>query len=284
MTNANDVIAIADLSQDVCGAIVFWRLSGEAKAVQLAMEWNKQGLDPTDLPSLPSPEVALHRAMNEVKAQRTLVRPLRAGKWAVVVERVGPEDTLTHDTVLTVNLNKADELAEYSNPAHDAVQSIDSAFHQHLAKLSQADVSSWLSKMVRDQLKATPLRDSGGVYFVPKDSVETYQAMARALSTATGHMLYTIPALRSDDAVNAVTDAISREVEDSAASMDEEVGSGGLGERALATRGERAEQLLEKVAEYEELLGRSLGKLRSNVKGLKRNVATAILALEDDDE
>lgn len=281
----DQVITVEGLPQEVCGGIVFWRLGGQVSMIELAKAWSDKGLPPEHLPNLPGSETALRRAMNSVQEKRLRVRPLSHGRWAVVKETVDVDaDDLEHETVLKVSLNKDTEELTFQGRGADLKKTVEARFLRELTSLSSNDISSWLSGPVLGRLKAIPLRDSGGAYFIPRQAMETWTAISKAVDKASSAALHTIPALRTSDAIEAILEALTSEVTQTVQGIEDQIKGGDLGKRALGNRGDQAETLLVKVQEYEKLLGKNLTKLKQSVRGVKAASAAAILALEDEDE
>ena len=137
-------------------------------------------------------------------------------------------------------------------------------------------MSDWLVTLM-PTMNAVGLRPRGGMYFLPRDRVPVYHALAEALHAATAHSLYEVPALQTKDAVRAVLDAITREAAGEAELMELALDTGELGARALKAKVRGCEAMMAKVASYEELLGQSLPELQDRLKVLNRQLTIAAL-------
>jgi hypothetical protein len=281
----SQIIAVPNEALESAGAIAFWRLSGEVLADKLAGAWAIAGLDGRMLPGLPSPEAALARAVGAQKAKRRLVRPLKRGGWAIVDESVDGADNLDWNEALRVSLDPVGRVVtkiQNSNGYHATAQEIRAAYDHALTVLSQSTISGWLVELAK-HLDGVPLRDTGGVYFLPPGkSCQSWQAATTALRACSDHRLLSIPAMRSDDAVEAVLVAVQAEAEASAAELEEEL-TGGLGEGALRTRAQRCKAIREKVRRYEALLGESMEQIATRLEQLDANIAAAALAVTGND-
>jgi hypothetical protein len=285
MTNtAQAIYAVPDAEQ--AGAIVYWRLSGTINAAQLEEAWQNANLALELLPETPSPEAALRRAVYEQKERRRLARKLPNGKgWALVNELVDGDD-LEYEISIRVFLNKVGqvefEMPEDVRPEEQQMcTQIEASFYQHLDELSAADVSAWLVGFSA-KCSAVSLRERGGIYFVPRQNLAYWRSAYKAIQSVSGHSCYEIPALKSDEAVDAILDAVTREAQAAAEAMAEELASGDLQSRALANREERCTSMLAKLKQYEDLLGRSMGAITDRVGDLKAEIATAALATMGD--
>lgn len=283
MTRPN-IIAVPDA--DTAGAIMWWRLSGDTDGTRLASNWASAGLPSELLPKPPTPTTALNRAVNEQREARRLARPLEGRHgWALVDEDARGEN-LDYHVLLKVAVNALGRLEFFDmpkDPTHalwsERVKTeIESAYNRHLDTLSHSDISSWIVSLAGD-CNAVVLRDTGGIYFVPRPSMERWQGMVDVIRASSSHTIFEVPALRSDEAVAAIIDAIAREAQSEAEAMETEMADeGNLGSRALRGRVARVENVRAKVEAYERLLGRKLENLHLRLDALKANLAAAALA------
>jgi len=271
------IVAVTDAHADSCGAVVWWRLSGEVPVDRLAAAWQLRGLDPDLLPGEPSPAKRVRRAVDQVaraRLGRHLVRPLVGpSSWAVVDETATADD-LDYRIAFRARLD-GDDL-EVDGPVQYAEQLRD-AYEHHRAHLSSNDVSKWLLDAMA-RLRAVGLRQGGGIYFVPRDRVPELRTIASVLADVSGHEVYEVPALKSDEAVRAILHAVLDEADQELGRIGREMEDGELGERALKGRQRRCGDLLDKVADYERLLGESMDGIRERVTGLQAEIVAAALA------
>lgn len=293
MTNSNasqngSQIFVAPEAAETAGAISYWRLSGNVALAALTTAWRAQGLDESILPSEPGDEVALGRAVRELQGKRRLVRPLaKRGAWVVKDEEVTPAgDDVRHVRVAVVkfeNGSAAIEPGEAPFETYDSVAAqIRDGFRKARIELAPEDISGWLIKLAKDR-SSVSLRDSGGIYFVPRTAVEFWRKAVSAIQSVGAHRIFQIPALKNDEAIDAILDAVTAETSAAVAEIEAELikeGDDALGARALKTRGEICGSLLDKVAAYEELLGVKLTALVSKIEDLRAGVAAAALKTE----
>lgn len=277
-------LVIVDTVQ-TAGAVSYFRCSTDTDLTTLATAWAKAGLDAKLLPSPPKDEVALGRAVNAQAEKRRLVRPLeRRGAWAIVEETVQPGATPTYRTLVTVkSVNGSPQvLLANGTPAEWAQidTAVRGAYAHHRNMLAHSDVSAWLIDLAYAN-NAVSLRESGGVYFIPRPAVDFWMKVAGAVD-ASGSSVFTIPAMRTAEAVAAITDAITAEATAMAQTVEDELmktGDEALGKRALNTRVETAMELLKKLSTYEDLIGRQLD-IRKRVETLSANVTAAALTAQ----
>jgi len=261
--------------------MTWWRLNGDVELEALAKAWVAAGFDEKLLPKEPSPAKRLRRAVDKVARamdENCLVRPLKGQhSWAIVGETASRDD-LDYRINLRARLN-GEALEVDGLLMHE--DQLRAAFEHYRTHLTSNDVSRWLLDTM-DDMRAVGLRQGGGIYFVPQGRVDLLRNLAAVLGEVSDHAVYEVPALRSEEAVRAILDALLQEADSELDRMGEEIETGGMGPKALRTRERRCERLLDKVGEYEGLLGRSLDELRDRAEGLKADlVAAAFVAVED---
>jgi hypothetical protein len=277
---------VAVESVETAGSAVWWRLSGGLNLAALEAAWVEAGLDPELLPRAPSPQTALARAAKTQAGPRMLVRSLDGGKgWAIVAEKAQGED-LDYAVEARLGLNAAGQLV-VKPVDHKRADELAASYRRHLTDLIQADVSPWLTKLM-GTVHAVSLRDTGGVYFVPRTHLDMWRAMVAAIRKASSHAVLGMPCMRTDEAIEAITDAIAQEARAEAEALEEELAkaqSGDadapkLGSRALEGRLTKADRVKAKVASYEALLGQKLDALHERLDEVKAKLARARLTVE----
>jgi hypothetical protein len=274
---------------ETAGCVTYSRCASETDLVKLTAAWEAQGLDVKALPSPPKDEVALGRAVNAQAEKRKLVRPLaRRGAWAIVQETVVEGQPPTYSTRMTVRSENGIPISAAVDASGDEYitmrAAISAAFESYRLMLAHSDVSAWLIDMAY-KLGAVSLRESGGVYFIPRTNTSIWMKVAAALD-AVGSSVFTIPAMKTAEAVAAITDAITAEAAALSKSIEDEMektGEDALGSRALKTRVNTLEEMIAKVSTYEELIGRQL-EIRERVQRLSANVSAAALTAMNESE
>lgn len=280
-----DVQGVVAVTENVptAGAIVWWRLSGTVDYEKLKAAWAAAGLDEKRLPLPCTPTTALRRAANELREKRRLVRPLGRGNgFAIVRERVTKDQKeLDYEVLCKVTLNavgrvQIETVGAVDNEVAKISHEVRAAYEKHLGELQTEDFSGWLVRLM-PHLDAVGLRDSGGVYFVPHAAVDSLARAAAVLRDVSEHAVHRVPALRSDDAVDAILDAVAQEAEAEALAMEQDIVDGKLGAKGYTNRVVTCEEVEAKVTRYEELLGRSLPKLTERLEKLRANLTVAAM-------
>ena len=279
------LVAISGIKDaEALGICSWWRLAGPTQLDVLLPALTSGGVDEKDLPKAPSLVCALGRAVEEQDSDRLIVRGLEGrGNWALLDVGVN-HVTMTAQQGLRVYCEDA-ALRFYpdtdvSSEKQNLINAIAEATRKHQGRLDYRDVSRWASDYVVERLGAVALRDTGGIYFVPRDSVGTWRRVTGAVEAACRHRWFEIPVARADKAIAGVLAALERDAVVAASAMEEELDAQLLGKRGLVGRRERCAAILGKVETYEGLLGVALDKLRGRLSTLQASFAAAALAEE----
>ncbi len=283
MTTTN-LMAVPAMHGDahISGVIAFWRLSGAVNFDALQLEWVKRNLDPSLLPAPVTHSTALRRTMSVFREQHVLVRSIKGDKEGFMLVHEyfdggvpryvnGMRVTLGADGYLTIEESECDA---------DEI-SIRKMFAHNLTTLTQQDVSGWLVDLVRG-VQAVRLRDTGGIYFIPRSTLVTWRLYVAAIRSASSSVIFEIPSLQSDEAVSAVLDALMREVEEATEEMTVQLDAIGAGitDRQRGTRMERIGKVERKVETYEALFGVKLVELREQFETLQSRIVATALAVK----
>ena len=268
------IIAVPEAQE--AGAIIWWRLAGEINADDLAFAWESAGLDEKLLPGVVTPGVALRRAVMRQKMRSRWVHPLKGGGWALTDATENADEEVDYNLSLRARVDQIGGLV--MKPAdHLLVPRVRADYNHFLGTLIGGDISQWMTRLMYT-LHAVSLRDTGGVYFVQRgDAIIRWRKMVVAIRAISNHAVFEVPALKSDEAVTAILDAVAREAETALESMRGEMGDRDLKEKALDNRIDKCEELLGKLGSYESLLGVGLEGVQSKVNEMKANLSAAML-------
>ncbi len=126
------------------------------------------------------------------------------------------------------------------------------------------------------------LRQAGGVYWVPQDSMQQLDAVADAFKAANDKIkVYPIHTVMDQHAIEAVRDALFAEVTDILAKTKAELAENKLTERVLGNRKRSAVELHDRVKRFEEIFGQTLETLHDAVRATELELEAAT-ALEDE--
>jgi len=190
-----------------------------------------------------------------------LIRRLKgAGGWAVVTE-AEINGKLEHQQICRIFLQgekdqevvKHEATKGFEGEAQMEYDRVIAEYNLQRASLNVVDISGWLVKL-SNQMDAVPLRDRGGIYFIPAANVENFRKVKAALAAVSGNVVYEIPAMHSAETVTSIVDAVAR---DAGAFIDDVEGelNGDMGVRAAKNRVDEVQEMLKKVRRYEGVLG-----------------------------
>lgn len=276
-TNIDNIIAIND-GTNTAGAIALWSLSGDIDRAELVAAWGEES---DDLPELVRPLRALRRAVQEQAGQRRrLVRPIRNG-FALVDEHEADAD-LDYRVAAKATLEGA--YVHVTTAVDGLEEALRSAYRRHLGVLDANDVSCWLVREM-DGVDAVGLRERGGVYFIPPAGLPRVERIAKALEVCSRHRVYRIPAMRTEEAVEAVLAAVGAEATAAINSLQDDLNQQRYSTpRGWAGRTRDLDALEGKIARYEGLLGRKLEWLGGHLASVRAGIAAASLACADGED
>jgi hypothetical protein len=295
ISNPDAELFVARDATESCGAVSYWRASGDVSIEALRTAWIDAGLDEKLLRKAPDAQSVLRRAVMQQQGRHRLVRGLKArGEFAIVDEHVvevkegEPAVPPTYTTLCIVSGNSDNfKVVRVDAPATEQekfADTIEAACQIQQNVYDPSDVTGWLVSLAYKN-GAVTLRDSGGVYFIPKDAMDFWNRAATVVESVTNksHRVFRIPAMRNNEAMAAIIDAITHEAEQLVAAVEQEMtatGDDALGKRALKTRQAEAEAMLKKVEAYEKLVDQQL-IVRGRVEGLQAAIVAVALTGEE---
>jgi hypothetical protein len=289
----NDLVAMQGAAElETAGAISYWSLEGEVCLATLRDSLAIEGLEERLLPTGPTLADSLARGARESCADsRQLIRPLARGAWAFVQESVVDGDTVTHEQLLVGRVKSVEapdgskeqvidiQLArgmEMTDELEVLIERIKSATERQKGILSANDMSWWLVYVAK-QLHAVSLRDRGGVYFVPRDVLPVWRKITRTLSEETAHKIFEIPAVKTDEAVEAILTAVRSFVAGKFKEAEEYL-AGGVSTRGLNALERSLDETHDYVDHYVGLLGTALPDLIDKLENVKGAMVAARIA------
>lgn len=279
MTVHNNLIA-TDSNDHAAGAITYWRLSStdNIEAQALADRLAAKDVD-QNAPRPPSPKTALRRAvMTQATGGKRFVR--KGVDSILLVEQNGDD----FDVILSASLNLVNqpvivgEQASTEEPLFESAM-ITQEYWKQTELLSSTDVSSWLIREAAN-CDAISLRDTGGVYFVPKHCLERWETICSVLHEVSSCRVHRIPAMSTDDAVESILTALTEECETFSAEMDAALSDSDLGARAMRSRADKADKMLAKLQRYEALLGDKMADIAAQIQDQQANAIMVALTKE----
>jgi len=270
----NNIMAVMDGAPRGMGAMVWWTLSAVDPA-ELRAAWEAEGLDVDMLPTTPLPQVALGRACRQLAEQRRLVRPLEKRKGYSLVAEKAEGQTLAYSQQVNVSVNPLGGL-QIEPPTHELADTIRDEYARALDTLNVDDISELLRCCV-SSLRAVSLRNTGGIYFVPPSRVQEWGKISRAFRAASKVLCWEVPAMKSDGAVEAITNAVKDEANNVTRDLEQVLDEGTAGERALRNRISECEATEQKISEYEAFLGQKMEAVTAALQALRARLTEAAM-------
>jgi hypothetical protein len=292
-TNPEKDLMVTPEALGVCGSVSYWRASGTVSIAAMAKAWDAAGLDMVLFRKAPEPETALRRAVLDLATRETiddkterriLIRPQKEpSTWAVVEEIVqeGAKPLYATLEIISFVEGAGPQFYTVSGTKEHAAQILSVVMANYSAQqglFAPEDITGWLVKLAYAN-GAVTLRDSGGVYFIPRPAMEFWNKAADAIQSVSNknHQIFRIPAMRNAEAIEAITEAITAEAVQISDKIDAEVfGDVPTGNRAVETRRTAVDALLTKLASYEQLIGAQLS-IRERVENLGVSLTQRLL-------
>jgi hypothetical protein len=146
--------------------------------------------------------------------------------------------------------------------------------------LMHTDISEWLITVAMRECKAVSLRESGGIYFIPKDFVPLWETCTAALQAVSEHTCFSLPAMRSEDAARALMASVRLET-DTALKQFEDYLSGKVSTKGLNACERDLTAALAKVELYCDLLGASLPTFFERAESVRGAIVAARLTAKE---
>jgi hypothetical protein len=268
----------------VTGGVVYWTLKGAIAHDTLRDAWDMEGLDADLLPSKPSIAQAMHRAIGDACDETIIARSapgtnsgynllrqtIRNGRPSYDTRwfAVAPAKLPGAPAVLDVATLMSPSDAEGTRIADTVADS----FARHLTLLTSSDIGAWLVSLAKS-LHATPLRQTGGMYFIPAGKLELWMRWSAALEVTGAATMFCIPAMPTQGVIKAVIDAITNETADFVSDIDAKIEKSGL--RALDSRKRDIDLFAGKIESYAAIIGDATNGLNEKLDALKTRVEAA---------
>lgn len=251
------------------GMITFWSAASFYSRSQLKTSLAALGLEP----------FAPHQSTYDANLRYSLARVFNTGEDLIrsnkggfcVLREVRGEREQSNDYVsrYTFWLDGPEHNKLMMRPVDQGVgEQVARVFNEFCGLVTHHAVTKMLTALLA-RLGGVPLRPTGAVYWLPAQAESDWQAISQAVESAAahGHMaVYLIRHQFDQDSVRAVRDALISEAEAEAERIEREVMSEELGARALETRKASANQVIDKLTDYERLLDTTLQGVKSRLE------------------
>lgn len=282
-TTAGSFVAIDGEHTESMGLMLMWNMRGTVNIEAARQAWADEGLDALGmvLPADTTPHAALKRALTVLSQRRVLVRPLggRGSGWALVDE-TATEEQVTHEQALKACIDNEGALI-VTPYDHSLAPLVREHYEAALAAWNVSTLSYWLGNaFVCGQLQGVALKERGGAYFIPPQSVPVIEKVQAVLHKVSDHSLYCIPMVQQRDAMRVVLDSVTREAREMSETLSDELAGGDLGKRALGKRQRDCDEMLNKLTAYDGLLGNALDAIKKRIGDLRGDAVATLLMFD----
>ena len=262
-----------DKTFDISGAITFWSLQPTSlEAIRRLFD----SLGFADCVPNPRTDIsALEHSIKEVygtknKAVVTRKQPKRHGVELVDIER--NPDRNHYTTNFGAKVVSGRVKADYGFADE---YKLTEAYLKQKAKLTSAALGQALVKVLAKLDAMMDLKPSGGVYYVPEHQLDRWWRLKEGVKQCQeGNAITVMRVAMDEDTARAVRDALTRQVQDEATKLVDDVSKGTLNADGIRRRAEQAQTLIERVDLYSAILNDGLTGLK-NVATLAKQTAMA---------
>lgn len=282
---------------DAAGAITFWNMAGTCALSALKHALEEAGTQ--DCPPPPSESTRLQRTADTLTGRAVFRRRHPRGGHALVEENVGfvqdaevLSDEPNYRVIARVYIKSVDVQGPNGKEKERRLavdtkrdgweEAVKRAWEEQGETLAPEDVGTWLSGHAGNSCAAISLRNRGGVYFVPRDSLARWRATTKAIASVMSASVYEIPALPTGETLRAVLDSLSREAEEEITGIDDELGRGDVGLRAAETRLARTKRVRDKLRSYAEQLDIDVTGLVDKCDHLSASLTALMASISED--
>ncbi len=279
----------------ITGGYVFWECCTAPHAALLAR------LDAIDLKKFCPPPRSISESMraaltdykhaNKVslgggdELVDLVIEPLKNRECGfVITRRVRGEVGNEHTPIFSATVARDADNEIVSITSGDAnVDVIQCSYNQYRKQIEGAAIGRSLVELLR-HFHGTCMRTAGGLYYLPEAHSQEWDAVVDAYESVSAGIMITHSIVQLDDStIRAVRKAVSDELTTRASEIAKEIRDNALGEDALKGRVKQAQELLNKVSEYEEFLNQELFECRIMID-LAMTAASSGDAVQEDNE
>jgi hypothetical protein len=257
------------------GAVTFWRGSDSDRSIL------ERGLDDNGLsglmPKQQTPKAVLNAALVALYANKTtLIRPLSKKNGFTVVSEDRGQDENRYDSRYTFEVDDDGNVSSPSAPWAEVCRVRDQ--YKKSAGVVPAKAITNLLTTAVSRLSGIPLRESGGVYWIPRDKLDDWATYARIVEKAgTGTMVHVMQTAADASSLRAIKEGILADIQSDVDQIMKDIETGDLHEAALEAREARADSLRKRLLEYEGILGETLGDMRKVLDITKESISEAVV-------
>lgn len=264
------------------GLVVTFGAGGcEAQQQSVENEFAAVGFG-SDAPKPRTLRDSLHSGLVETFSKKNRpVRPTPRGYEVVAETPTEDGKNLTREYVLAAwverDRNSGGEVVRVDVPEHfDAVKAATDAAAR---RVDGTAIGKALAAVAVKRLRGASIRDGGGAYWIPPESVEAWEKLSAGLSKTGAVRFRKLTIVGDKDTVDSLVDSATDKVESILAKLTADLDAGtAKTSRGLTTQAEAAAALVEEILSWEETLGRALDVIRAKAEEVQVRAAQAALA------
>jgi hypothetical protein len=253
---------------DVTGAVTYWTLTERTNLDILKSELEVDGLEKF-VPQPRTPLDTLKQAAEEIYPG-CMLRPLAHRKGLDVVKETPGQVQNDYQHVDSVT---CEPVACQNGHLND----LQSAYYRWEKLVPSSHVTRRLVEAI-NEFGGHRLRDTGGVYWIPKWALAKWGFIRDALAKAGGSVVYTLTTRCDPESVGAIIDGLRESVGSELKEIGEDFTEENIGERAVGNRKERLMELRAQLKKVEGLLNVNLADLATDIDNCENLAGLAALA------
>ena len=293
-SNLKSIAAIEDQNTPKLGYVLWWTIERDllADGKKAKTAFLKNGFLESEIPSPLGYEEALVRAVRKSTMRKELngwlIRRISqdVGRilYGIVEEKVDQtKEDLTYqkEDKLTLFLQSGTLSLENQIPEAKVVYEI---YQNHKGKIDNWKLSSFLVQQLKN-MNALPLREMGGVYFIPIAYQEKLLSIEKGLSEVSpGTILYLLPIYKDTKSQKSLKTAFNENFRQELTKLAEElktrIETEGTRSCTFKNRLREYKELRERAKVYEDLLQYKALDIRESINALEKQVTKALESME----
>lgn len=255
--NFDGLASLLNKGGEHLGDLVWWTLSSaQVDHATLERLWRQAGLPVSLLPKQPTAQKALKTAVRECQVGKPDLL-IRLGKesdaetvFALVREQKDAGGNVHHHQEARVILSRGSTVLASDALHHPEVVNLTNRFTELLQMHTPDDVRNTIVKALHD-FAAVALRESGGIYWVPRTFSKPLRHLQRAIEQIGKSRFYLLPVYDSNDAAQTLGEVARGSIEEELAALQQEI------EQFKAAPPDRASTLERRLESFNDLRTRA---------------------------
>lgn len=281
------------------GDVVYWMLSGaDVPRSVLETKWLAHGLDKDFLPEEQTPEKAMRQAVREAMLGQdkklVAIQPTVDSKSSLIYaigtwtpDKQGNVE-FKQDALVMLDKSVTPNVASSDNPSNDLVTKVLREYNRYLFTHTSRDVMVSITKALK-AWDAVMLRETGGIYFVPRTQSENLRKLQGAVEQLGNSLVSILPQHSTADTVRSLSTAASGSIESELSDLRTEMEKflsdpDGVRSSTLKNRLDDFQSLRSRASLYHTILHVTVEDLGTQLAQMEAQIKTMLSKKEDDRE